>query len=102
MAETLEELKLKIERQFKMLSWAEKESDKTLAKNRRAEIEIHRKHVQKKLEIVQQLKYAVQEEMVGSAEESNCRSNQFEAKVLSYDDLIDQLKNVLKATTEKG
>ena len=42
------------------------------------------------------------EEMVGGAEESNCRSNQFEAKVLSYDDLIDQLKNVLKATTEKG
>ena len=102
MAETLEELKLKIERHFKMLSWAEKKCDKTLAKNRRAEIERQRKHVQKKLEIVQQLKYAAQQEMVGGAEESNCRSNQFEAKVLSYDDLIDQLKNVLKATTEKG
>ena len=62
------------------------------------------KYVQKKLEKVQQLKYAVLEKMVGGDEElENLEewSNQLEEKVSSYDDLMDKLIDVSQATTEK-
>ena len=62
------------------------------------------KHVQKKLEKVQQLKYAVLEKMVGGDEElENLEewSNQLEEKVSSYDDLMDKLIDESQATTEK-
>ena len=62
------------------------------------------KYVQKKLEKVQQLKYAVLEKMVGGDEElENLEewSNQLEEKVSSYDDLMDKLIDESQATTEK-
>ena len=54
--ETLEELKLKIEKQFAMLSLAEDKSKKVLVTNSGTEIMRHMSHVEKKLEIEQLLK----------------------------------------------
>ena len=45
----MEESKAKIEIQFKLLDLAEREIEKTIARNRTSEIERHLNHVERKL-----------------------------------------------------
>ena len=103
--ETLEELKFKIEKQFAMLSLAEDKSKKVLVTNSGTEIMRHMSHVEKKLEIEQLLKQAVQEKMVGDNKELEKFEewlDQLEVTVLQCNDLTDKSRDKTKASMEKN
>ena len=97
----MEESKAKIETQFKLLDLAERETEKIIARNRTSEIERHLNHLERKLETIQDTKYEGQEFMVSNKEQrENLEewSNQLEERMLRYDNLVDKLKNKLRAT----
>ena len=64
----MEESKAKIEIQFKLLDLAEREIEKTIARNRTSEIERHLNHVERKLKTMKDMKYELQEFMVSNTD----------------------------------
>ena len=97
----MEESKAKIETQFKLLDLAERETEKIIARNRTSEIE---RHLERKLETIQDMKYEVQEFMVSNEEQmENLKewSNQLEERVLRYDVLVDKLKVEVRVAMKK-
>ena len=63
MADSLRTIEAKIKKQVKYLEIAEKESKRLLERKRKYELEKHLKHVERRLEILQDLKYEEQEIM---------------------------------------
>ena len=99
-----EESKTKIETQFKLLDLAERGTENIIARNRTSETERYLNHVERKLEIIQDVKEAVRKFMVSDKEQmENLEewSNLLEERVLRYDVLVDKLKNELRATVQK-
>ena len=63
MADSLRTIEAKIKKQVKYLEIAEKKSKRLLERKRKYELEKHLKHVERRLEILQDLKYEEQEIM---------------------------------------
>ena len=58
------DIEAKIEKQVKLLEISENESKRLLERKRKYELEKHLKHVERRLEILQDLKYEEQEIML--------------------------------------
>ena len=69
MADSLKTIEAKIKKQVKLLEIAENESKRLFEKKRKYELEKHLKHVETRLEILQDLKYEGQEIMVAGDKE---------------------------------
>ena len=71
MADSLRTIEAKIKKQVKYLEIAEKESKILFERKRKHELEKHLKHVERRLEILQDLKYEEQEIMFSGVRKMN-------------------------------
>ena len=104
MSETLEEIKANITTQFKLLELAEKSCERILKRNKKSEIEKHLHHVETRLEVLQDLKYSGQEKMLSSSDETEDLeewSSILEEKMARYDNVVNILKEAVRATGKK-
>ena len=69
MADSLKTIETKIKKQVKLLEIAENESKRLFERKRKYELEKHLRHVEKRLEILQDLKHEGQEIMVAGDKE---------------------------------
>ena len=69
MTHSLKVIEAMIKKQVKLLQTAENESKRLFERQKNYELEKHLKYVETRLEVLQDLKYEGQEEMVGGDEE---------------------------------
>ena len=103
MAQCLEEINRKISTQFKLLDFAEKETERLLTRNKKSEIEKHIQHVKFKLEKLQELKYSTHEVLLEESEMGNLEewSGVMEEKMVHFDDAVSRLKIAISNVEKK-
>ena len=69
--DNLEQTKISIENNIKMLTLAERESKRLLARNKYSELEKCKGNIETRMEALQDLKYKVQEIMIEKNEEAS-------------------------------
>ena len=79
-AEILNETRNLINTQMKMLELAERETERLLKRNKLNELQKHLANIEKRLDVLQDLKYKVQELMTSESEEPKA-TDEFTAKI---------------------
>ena len=95
----IEKIKSKTAAQFKVLECSEKDSTKTLARNKVSEVQKHVSYTEQRLDTTREMKYEVQEMMIGDNVEYaiadewvNITNEQMER----HQEIVDRLKGNLE------
>ena len=100
----MEEAKTKVNTQFKILERSERDSIKILERNKANEVEKHVNYIEKRLDVILNMKYEVQELMISEGESDEAVDewvNITEEKMVRYNELIDRMKVRLEDLQEK-
>ena len=85
--------------QMKMLELAERETERLLRRNKLNELQKHLANIEKRLDVLQDLKYKVQELMISESEESKA-TDEFTAKIeedmARFDGVVSRLEKSVK------
>ena len=95
-----------IEKQVKLLEIAENESKRLFERNRKCELEKHLKHVETRLEIIQDLKYEGQEIMIAGDEEDEAINigewcELLDERLARLDGFVGKLKEELSTASDR-
>ena len=98
-AEILSGTRNLINTQMKMLELAERETERLLRRNKLNELQKHLANIEKRLDVLQDLKYKVQELMISESEESKA-TDEFTAKIeedmARFDGVVSRLEKSVK------
>ena len=98
-AEILNETRNLINTQMKMLELTERETERLLKRNKLNELQNHLVNIEKRLDVLQDLKYKVQELMISESEESKA-IDEFTAKIegdmARFDGVVSELEKSVK------
>ena len=106
MADSLKTIEAKIKKQVKLLEIAENESKRLFEKKRKYELEKHLKHVETRLEILQDLKYEGQEIMVAGDKEDEAVNvgewcELLDERLARFDEFVGKLKEELSIASDR-
>ena len=99
MVDNLEQTKISIENNIKMLTLVERESKRLLARNKYSELEKCKGNIQTRMEALQDLKYKVQEIMTEKNEEASnidVYAEQLEERISQFDAVISSLERAIQ------
>ena len=99
MADNLEQTKISIESNIKMLALAERESKRLLARNKYSKLEKCKANIETRVETLQDLKYKVQEIMTEKDEEASdidAYAEQLEERISKFEDVISSLEKAIQ------
>ena len=98
-AEILSGTRNLINTEMKMLELAERETERLLKRNKLNELQKHLANIEKRLDVLQDLKYKVQELMISESEESKA-TDEFTAKIeedmARFDGVVSRLEKSVK------
>ena len=100
----MEEIKSKINTQFKILERSERSSIKILERNKANEVEKHVSYIEKRLDVILNMKYEVQGLMIseGAADEVVDEwMNTTDEKLMRYHEVIDRMQSCLEDLQKK-
>ena len=95
MVDDLEQTKISIENNIKMITLAERESKRMLTRNKYSELEECKTNIEARVETLQDLKYKVQEIMTEKNEEASdidAYAEQLEERISQFDAVISSLE----------
>ena len=98
-AEILNETRNLINTQMKMLELAERETERLLKRNNLNELQKHLANIEKRLDVLQDLKYKVQELMISESEESKAIDEftvKIEEDMARFDGVASEIEKSLK------
>ena len=98
-AEILNETRNLINTQMKMLELAERETERLLKRNKLNELQNHLANIEKRLDVLQDLKYKVQELMISESEESKAIdefTTKIEEDMARFDGVVSELEKSVK------
>ena len=99
MVDNLEQTKISIENNIKMLTLAERESKRLLVRNKYSELEKCKGNIETRMEALQDLKYKVQEIMTEKNEEASgidAYAEQLEERISQFDAVISSLERAIQ------
>ena len=99
MVDNLEQRKISIENNIKMLALAERESKRLLARNKYSELEKCKTNIETRMETLQDLKYNVQEIITEKNEEASdidAYVEQLEERISQFDVVISSLERAIQ------
>ena len=99
MVDNLEQTKIYIENNIKMLRLVERESKRLLARNKYSKLEKCTTNIETKMETLQDLKYKVQEIMTEKNEEASdidAYVEQLEERISQFDAVISSLERAIQ------
>ena len=99
MVDNLGQTKISIENNIKMLTLAERESKRLLARNKYSELEKCKGNIETRMEALQDLKYKVQEIMTEKNEEASnidVYAEQLEERISQFDAVISSLERAIQ------
>ena len=107
MADSLKTIEAKIKKQLKLLEIAENESKRLFERKRKYELEKHLKHVETRLEILQDLKYEGQEIMVAGDKEDEAVNvgewcELLDERLARFDEFVGKLKGEISIASDRG
>ena len=100
----MEEIKSKINKQFKIPERSERGSIKILERNKATEVEKHVSYIEKRLDVILNMKYEVKELMIseGVADEVVDEwRNITDEKMMRYHEVIDRMQSCLEDLQKK-
>ena len=103
--DNLEQTKISIENNIKMLTLAERESKRLLARNKYSELEKCKGNIETRMEALQDLKYKVQEIMTEKNEEASdidAYAEQLEERISQFDAVISSLERAIKLLADSA
>ena len=98
-AEILNEIRNLINTQMKMLELAQRETERLLKRNKLNELQKHLANIEKRLDVLQDLKYKVQELMISESEESKAIDEftvKIEEDMARFDGVASEIEKSLK------
>ena len=98
-AEILNETRNLINTQMKMLELAQRETERLLKRNKLNELQKHLANIEKRLDVLQDLKYKVQELMISESEESKAIDEftvKIEEDMARFDGVASEIEKSLK------
>ena len=98
-AEILNETRNLINTQMKMLELAERETERLLKRSKLNELQKHLANIEKRLDVLQDLKYKVQELMISESEESKAIdefTTKIEEDMARFDGVVSELEKSVK------
>ena len=98
-AEILNETRNLINTQMEMLEIAERETERLLKRNKLNELQNHLANIEKRLDVLQDLKYKVQELMISESEESKAIdefTTKIEEDMARFDGVVSELEKSVK------
>ena len=106
MAESLTTIEVKIKKQVKLLEIGENERKRLFERRKKYEIEKHLKHIEMRLEILQDLKYEGEERMVaGDVEDEAVNVSEWcevlDERLARFDEFVGNLKEELFIASER-
>ena len=106
MADSLKTIEAKIKKQLKLLEIAGNESKRLFERKRKYELEKHLKHVETRLEILQDLKYEEQEIMVAGDKEDEAVNvgewcELLDERLARFDEFVGKSKEELSIASDK-
>ena len=96
MVDNLEQTKISIKNYIKMLTLAERESIRLLARNKYSKLEKFKGNIETRTEALQDLKYKVQEIMTEEASDIDAYAEQLEERISQFDAVISSLERVVQ------
>ena len=96
MVDNLEQTKISIKNYIKMLTLAERESIRLLARNKYSKLEKFKGNIETRTEALQDLKYKVQEIMTEEASDIDAYAEQLEERILQFDAVISSLERAVQ------
>ena len=96
MVDNLEQTKISIKNYIKMLTLAERESIRLLARNKYSKLEKFKGNIETRPEALQDLKYKVQEIMTEEASDIDAYAEQLEERILQFDAVISSLERAVQ------
>ena len=103
--DNLEQTKISIENNIKMLTLAERENKSLLARNKCSELEKCKGNIETRMEALQDLKYKVQEIMTEINEEAgdiDAYAEQLEERISQFDAVISSLERAIKLLADSA
>ena len=94
--DNLEQTKISIKNYIKMLTLAERESIRLLARNKYSKLEKFKGNIETRMEALQDLKYKVQEIMTEEASDIDAYAEQLEERILQFDAVILSLERAVQ------
>ena len=94
--DNLEQTKISIKNYIKMLTLAERESIRLLARNKYSKLEKFKGNIETRMETLQDLKYKVQEIMTEEASDIDAYAEQLEERILQFDAVILSLERAVQ------
>ena len=96
MVDNLEQTKISIKNYIKMLTLAERESIRLLARNKYSKLEKFKGNIETRMETLQDLKYKVQEIMTEEASDIDAYAEQLEERISQFDAVISSLERAVQ------
>ena len=96
MVDNLEQTKISIKNYIKMLTLAERESIRLLARNKYSKLEKFKGNIETRMEALQDLKYKVQEIMTEEASDIDAYAEQLEERISQFDAVISSLERAVQ------
>ena len=96
MVDNLEQTKISIKNYIKMLTLAERESIRLLARNKYSKLEKFKGNIETRTEALQDLKYKVQEIMTEEASDIDAYAEQLEERILQFDAVTSSLERAVQ------
>ena len=96
MVDNLEQTKISIKNYIKMLTLAERESIRLLARNKYSKLEKFKGNIETRTEALQDLKYKVQEIMTEEASDIDAYAEQLEERISQFDTVISSLERAIQ------
>ena len=96
MVDNLEQTKISIKNYIKMLTLAERESIRLLARNKYSKLEKFKGNIETRTEALQDLKYKVQEIMTEETSDIDAYAEQLEERILQFDAVISSLERAVQ------
>ena len=96
MVDNLEQTKISIKNYIKMLTLAERESIRLLARNKYSKLEKFKGNIETRTEALQDLKYKVQEIMTEEAIDIDAYAEQLEERISQFDAVISSLERAVQ------
>ena len=96
MVDNLEQTKISIKNYIKMLTLAERESIRLLARNKYSKLEKFKGNIETRMEALQDLKYKVQEIMTEEESDIDAYAEQLEERILQFDAVISSLERAVQ------
>ena len=96
MVDNLEQTKISIKNYIKMLTLAERESIRLLARNKYSKLEKFKGNIETRMEALQDLKYKAQEIMTEEESDIDAYAEQLEERILQFDAIISSLERAVQ------